>query len=518
MGMILRKIWLLAALFLAGIVKGQDLREAKKYLQYQRYPSAINLLSKLHRQNPADLPVLYWLGIAYIENEDPDTAITLFTDAVPNTQAPLIAAAKAEALAAAGDPAGARQQFNVRLLQAARVNDPLTALAIGRALSRLNDFQQAGYFLQRAFALRPDPDILLLLAKNADQKRADSDATAFAQQALALQPRYAPALYFLACQSCRQKDTSQALAYLSKTIAADSLFTPAWELRYRIDWQRKTPGLSNDYLHYLALSDPDSAGTLALAPVCYNAQRYREVLSLAAQGSALNSAPELYRYAAYSHIQLHQYRQAFEALRAYASQVPALSETDRRLLALLAARFYNQYPAASTILEQAYDAETDPVYRAYYAQEIQSALKNQPAEALAWQIHRLQSETSSTAWVQTAMHYYRAGDDVAADSIAAALTRRFPDQAAGWYLRAYLASGKQQVTVTAESLPWLEKFVQTSGKDSTISKNQRIAACSLLVNWYQRHRQYREALPYLRTWSQLAPDNQNLLRQIRRWQ
>lgn len=500
--------------------EGQSLRDAKKYIWYQRYQTAINQLKALHKKEPANLPVTYWLGIAYLENDAADSAVSLFSDSTIDTSNPLIIAGRAEVLAAAGDPAGARQQFNVRVLQPAKINDALTAMAMGRALSRLNDFQQAEYFLDRSFTLRDDPDVLMILAENADKKRKDDDAVSFAKDALALQPKYAPAWYFLAQQSLKQKDTSATMAYLTKTIEADSLFMPAWRLKYRVAWQQRSRELSNDYLHYLALSDPDSARILALAPVYYNAGRYDEVLTLVqqAQGNGASVSPALYRYAAYSDIQLHRYPQAFDHLTTYAKLTSPLSLTDSRLLALLAARLYPQYPKALPYIEQAYDAETDTVYRRYYNQVLQQAYQHQPDKVLAWQMHRLRSGKDITDWIQMVMNEYRAGNNAFADSIAAGMTKRFPDQADGWYLRAYIASGKQHQTATAKNIPWLENFVQTGSRDSTTSKNKLIAACSLLVNWYQGHQQHNKALLYLRTWSQLAPENKSLQQQIRRWQ
>src|SRR4026209_2304683 len=87
-------ISLLSALLLCGnILSAQNLDDGKRFLYYERYNSAKDVFSKLVNSNPNNAEAVYWLGQAYIGQEDIAAAKALYLKSMSaNPSSPLLLA------------------------------------------------------------------------------------------------------------------------------------------------------------------------------------------------------------------------------------------------------------------------------------------------------------------------------------------------------------------------------------------------------------------------------------------
>jgi TolA-binding protein len=83
----------LSFVILGNILFAQSIDEGKKFLYYEKYKSAKDVFSKLVNANPNNIDAVYWLGQAYLSQEDKDTAAAkaLYQKALQaNPNAPLL--------------------------------------------------------------------------------------------------------------------------------------------------------------------------------------------------------------------------------------------------------------------------------------------------------------------------------------------------------------------------------------------------------------------------------------------
>ena len=67
----MKKIGLFASLVLMGnILFAQSISDGKKFLNYERYQSAEGVFQKLLDANPNNTEAAYWLGQAYLQDQD----------------------------------------------------------------------------------------------------------------------------------------------------------------------------------------------------------------------------------------------------------------------------------------------------------------------------------------------------------------------------------------------------------------------------------------------------------------
>ena len=70
-----------ALLFSGNILFAQTVDEGKRFLYYERYNSAKDVLSKLVNANPGNADAAYWLGQTYLGQEDINGAKAVYQKA-----------------------------------------------------------------------------------------------------------------------------------------------------------------------------------------------------------------------------------------------------------------------------------------------------------------------------------------------------------------------------------------------------------------------------------------------------
>jgi tetratricopeptide (TPR) repeat protein len=84
-------ISLLITLLFTGSVFAQSVDEGKRFLYYERYNSAKDVLNRMVNANPNNIDAVYWLGQTYLAQDDSISAKALYQKTLtanPNARKP----------------------------------------------------------------------------------------------------------------------------------------------------------------------------------------------------------------------------------------------------------------------------------------------------------------------------------------------------------------------------------------------------------------------------------------------
>ena len=73
---------LLALSSVCSIVSAQSIDDGKKFLYYERFTSAKQVFQKIIASDPKNAEAIYWLGQAYIADEQFDSAKAIYQNAL----------------------------------------------------------------------------------------------------------------------------------------------------------------------------------------------------------------------------------------------------------------------------------------------------------------------------------------------------------------------------------------------------------------------------------------------------
>ena len=145
----IRLILLMAILLIANLAMTQSVDQAKKFLYYERYKSAKDVLEKMLASNPNNIEAIYWLGQTLIEQKDTAGAKALYQRALgSNGNAPLLLAGMGHVELMQGKTNEARQHFETAIsLMKGKDIQVLNAIARANARTKAGD---ANYAVEKA--------------------------------------------------------------------------------------------------------------------------------------------------------------------------------------------------------------------------------------------------------------------------------------------------------------------------------------------------------------------------------
>ncbi|MBK9486037.1 MAG: hypothetical protein IPO01_12790 [Chitinophagaceae bacterium] len=110
------------------------------------------------------------------------------------------------------------------------------------------------------------------------------------------------------------------LPYLKKTIAKDSLFTPAWYELYRYAYFNEKENMKKYYTRYLQLSDKSEKQEYQLLVINFNEKKYKTVIEKAKillQEENSDVPVEIYKYLGFSYFQMNNLKEAYASVTQY---------------------------------------------------------------------------------------------------------------------------------------------------------------------------------------------------------
>ena len=515
----------IAVLSVPLFLSAQVTKQALKLMQRQHYAASITLLEKSTSQNPDLTENGYWLSMAYLQNNEPQKALS-FLEQNSRQSKPLLQAALANVYAVLDDNTKATALLDAINTDPRQLTNGELAAAIGRAFSAMDDFVKAENYYQRAVIINPsDPENYLLLSYNAARHRDVSIAETYLDKALLLDSDFAPALYSKAGICFSRKDIKNYLAYLHRTVDADSLFAPAWKDLYEYAYTHKGTDLENDYRHYLESCDRNGEQEYEFLVRMFNAGRYAKVLqqvSIFEKQEKKKVIPGIYRLTACCNYQLDRTGEAYHEMLQYLHMQDAkrVSSYDKYLTAAFAARLPSIDTTAIGHIEKAFADDSLIAERKYFASVlINHFLKTKNRRAVAlWKEKILPyKDWEEEAMYQAGMNWYELDELARADSLFALLIKKYPAFYKGIFMRATVSSVLDSSMRNGTAVPFYESFIAKAA--DTHSKEIRVLvdkSYEYLGRYFLANKNYKKALSYYNKLSASQPAKKEIRKTIAR--
>ena len=261
----------------------QKVEDAVKYIYYQRYNSAKEILQKWIVGNATDVNAQYWLGQAFLEEDNIAEARNVYQKALTATaNAPLILVGIGHVELLEGKPNDARQRFEtaINLTKGKKKTDKYGNVDILKAIGRANadgdsKVGEAMYGIEKltqaAEIDQIDPAIYVDMGILYQKKGSDygGQAVSSFDQALTRNPKYARAIYSKALVYRTQNNTEIFLPLLEQAVSTDPAYTPAYYILYDY-YKNRDVNKAKTYLEsYIANSDKDCKASFFMQIICF---------------------------------------------------------------------------------------------------------------------------------------------------------------------------------------------------------------------------------------------------------
>jgi len=522
-------ISLLSALLLCGnILSAQNLDDGKRFLYYERYNSAKDVFSKLVNSNPNNAEAVYWLGQAYIGQEDIAAAKALYLKSMSvNSSSPLLLAGTGHIELLENKPNDAKNHFETAI-SLSKGKDANVLLAIGRANvdAKAGDATYAIEKLKMAADLnKKSPEILVTLG-DAYRKMTDgANAQISYQNALSLDPNYARASFMIGRLYQTQGFGQEAvyMRYYNEALTKDPKFAPAyaWLSEY---YYRRDINKAREYLDkYIAVADADSKNCYYQASFMYASGKNQEAIAKADQCLAAGGATayaKLYGIKAYAYDKAGDSLNAKAAFESLFQKLPPdqLGPKDYSTYGKILLKFPGNDALASSYIDKAIaldSLEADKVDDVTSIAQSFAATGNY-LQAGNWyrRILDVKKNYGKLDLYNAGYNFYRGGNYSTSDSIFNIYTQKYPDEVFGWYMRARASEGLDSTGVNGLAKPYYDRVITLTDTavDKEKVKSQLITAYKYMVAYnYNVKNDRTTALQYTDKILALDPADANAL-------
>jgi tetratricopeptide (TPR) repeat protein len=310
-------------LLLMGGLKAQSLAQARKLLYYERYDGAAHQLQAMLKADPNNAEAWWLLTQVYVHRHQlQQIKDSLWGMPAIVLEAPLVLCAKGQVLVEQHKKDSAAIYFGKALAQT-KEKDPVVLAAIGQAQLQADSSyaQNAIDLLNKAIKKEKHNPELYVELGDAYRRLGDGGGCYKAyQDAMAMDPKYAEAIYRCGTIFVTQNNPEQYVKYFDAAVAADSFYAPAWYALYYYDYFRDVNKAMVDLQHYIAATDPGIHNDYLVTDLLYASRKYQEAIQKAQQLIGQQggiSEPRLYKLIAYSYKELHDSAKAFDFMRQY---------------------------------------------------------------------------------------------------------------------------------------------------------------------------------------------------------
>ena len=484
---------LFSVLLLGKSLFAQNIEEGIKNLNYEKYTSALNVFSKLVATNPNDIDAVYWMGQAYLQNDDdPDTAAAraLYQKTLQaNPNAPLLIVGMGQIDLMEGKKDEARNKFETAISIPKKRELPPILIAVGRANIDTKDgdthygIDKLNQAIDRD---KKDPEIFDLLG-DAYRKLIDgANATLSYQRALSIDSKDAHADFMIGriyeTQGYGQEPIY--MKYYDAAIAADPNFAPVYYWLYQYYYERDV-NKSRDYLNkYIALADPSPKNCYYQASILYVSRLYQDAISKAndcISSEGQKPYPNLWGLKAYAYDKLGDSLDAKSNFEQYFAKVdpeklgpndyatygkvllkvPAKDSLSQISNDSLAAVYINKAVAIDTL-------ESNKVDYLKSTAELEVAAKNY-GDAAKWytKILKVKKDFNNVDIFNAGYNDYRSGDYVNADTAFGLYMDKYPKDVFGVYMRARASEGIDTSGTLGLAKPYYDRVIELVDSTAT---------------------------------------------------
>jgi len=526
---------LFGAILSSGFARAQTIPEGINHLYAERYKSAKETFEKMLATNPNNLDAVYWLGQTYLEMNDVKSARDLYSKTLQaNGNAPLIVAAMGHVNLLDGKKDEARQMFEtaINLSTGKKGPDPNVLNAVGRANVDAKDGEVAYAIEKLKLAADKDAknaDILLNLGDAYRKAHEGGQAVTAYDQALAVNPNLARAIYRKAMIYYTQKNWDVFTDFMNKAVTVDPKFAPAYYQLYYYYLLKRDFTTAQDYAtKYISSADQDPQNDYLRIQTLWAQKKYDEAISgakalVSAAGDQAN--PRVYKLLADSYVDKGDTAAAKPYIDEYFSKVKEedIVPTDY----ILRGQIYSSGTGDDNVILTSYSkaAQMDSDYndRMDMLDKAVTMFEAKKKWCSAAEMRLLQAQSRKTP-KQTdpffiGLRFYQCGQYKRADSAFQAYIAMAPDTLFGHYYRAKTMYALDTTMTVDPYAPAMVKEYQSTlqlaqnNKDKF--KNQAIEASKLLAGYYNNIKQNKDsAIFYLQKGLEFDPSNASILELI----
>ena len=503
-------------ILLSYSLTAQSIEQGRKFMNYQRYQSARSEFQKILNTKPGDPEATYWLGQAEIALGNTEAAKTLYRNAVKTNNHPLLIVGSGEADLLESKTAEAKNRFESAItLTKSKNAEVLAAIARAHINAPAGDGNYAVSQIQTATAIKgvKDPSLFILKGDAYVKLREGGQAINAYDEALALDPNNASAIYRQASIYVTVNAKQTFLPLFDKALAIDPTFAPAYFALYEY-WFKRDVKKSENYLNqYISNTDQDPENAYHLINLKTASQQYAEAIkdadALIQQLGANNVKPRIYRLKASCYKNLGDFPNALKSADEFFKQVKPndILSQDYELYADILAATPDKQSSALSFYDQALTLETDTEARTAImlrAYELAKKIKDRQA-ALQWmeRVYASKTKPGNVDLSNLGRAYFEAGEQsyanfFKADSIFAIYTTNYPSQAFGYYWRGRSNWSIDSTLSNGLANPHFEKFlaIATTGPDSVSLRSQIKIAYRYFIGYHVVKQDYSTALSY----------------------
>jgi tetratricopeptide (TPR) repeat protein len=509
----MRSVFLLVLTLAVGMVHAQTVDPARRFIYYERYKSAKDLLEKALASNPNNIDAMYWLGQVYIETKDTAAAKALYQRGLAsNGSAPLLLAGMGQVELMEGKVHEAKQRFETAIsLTKGKDIQVLNAIARANVEARAGD---ANYAIEKANQATQvkgfnDPETYLLMG-DAYRKNIDGGGAVTAyNKALALNPKLAAAKYKIGKVYLTQNNKEYFLPAFEESIQMDPAYLPAlFELFYY--YYFRDVNKAEQYLNqYVSNADqgPDIdylKTDFTYAKADFAGARTKAQQLINQYGDKVN--PRMYRMIAYTSDTLGDLAGAKQAMNTYLSKADPESvlPADYLELANINSKIPQSQSEAFMNYQTAIDKDTSLENKIKYindAAELAKKLGDRKQQA-AWLgiAYRMNKNPNQNDLYNYGYAHYQAGNyDSAINIFCNQYESKYPNEIFGYLWCARANEAKDTTKLTDAAVTAYEKLAQMSMSiDSSKYKGQaKTALYKLATNANDFKKDSRAALAYI---------------------
>lgn len=530
-----------ALLAVSGVSMAQSLQDGINDLYAERFKSAQSTFEKLVASNPNNIDAVYWLGQTFIEADNVQGAKDVYDKALlASANAPLVIVGRGQVDLIENKISEARQRFEaaITMTRGKKGDDPVILNAVGRAIvDTYNDKDKKGdinYAIEKleAAALRdPKNAEIFLNLGNAYRKARPGEGGGKAfenyKKANEANPNFAAPYYRLAQLFYSQRNWELYEQYLNDAVAKDPKFAPAYyDLLYYKMGRKDLPAAEEFAKKYVASTDPDPQNDYFRLQILWAQGKYDEAIAgaktlMAQAGDKTNI--RVYRLIADSYVQ----KKDTAAGKPFVDDLFAkakpeqLNAKDYKLKADIYSVLPDQEEALFAIFKAGVDADTVmenkidllkrgiEYYRAKSAPEDKKYLREKEGD-LANILVSLKPKPTINEMFDVGRAYYFGKAYAKSYAAFTQFAEKYPDEVYGWEWKLNNAKIIDSTKKDSIAVPDALKLVEFSEKDTAKYKKQIIAGSSFLVDYYANTaKDGAKAMEYVKKIRTLDPANEN---------
>jgi tetratricopeptide (TPR) repeat protein len=523
------KFGLVAAVLLTGhSLFAQSVQDGKKFIYYERYQSARDMLQKVVSANPNDADAVYLLSQAEFGLYNPGAARSVLQKGLEGANAanPLLLAGMGQVELTEGKVNDARQRFETALSLTKGKDIPVLN-AIGKAnLEKSGDAAYAIEKLKMATAIydaqkkgTKDPDVYITLGDAYRKLMDGGNAVSSYQNALQIDPRHAAAKYKIGkvylTQGSDQKDIF--LKNFEEAVEMDPSYAPAYYDLYSYYFSRDVYKATTYFNKYKSTADMGPALDYEEASLMYASGDFKGAIEKAQELTKTQGAQadaRLYRLEAYCHDKLGDSVKAIARLEEFFSKArpDQIVPDNYVMMAMNAAKFPDRQAQVDEYFGKAITSDTSLTNKIDYTRKTANffkGAKNQP-KAAEWytKVLSVNPNPGKVDIYNAGFENFRAGEYRRSDSIFKMYSLKYPDEVYGYYWSFRALSVVDSTMEGALAIPDCQKFIEVAEKDKVKNKNTLITALGYMAGYTANMKKdFPAAITYLDKILEIDPAN-----------